>query len=107
MLSDTDVAWIVSQVADLCRPTHVYMFGSYVTGGAHARSDLDLLVVQHSRLPRHRRGAGVKGRLRSIAVDLDLVFVTPEELREELKQRTSLLSAIMPSARLVYQAGGR
>jgi uncharacterized protein len=102
MLSDADIRWIVQEVVETCRPSRVYVFGSYATGAAHARSDLDLLIVQPSHLPRHRRGAGLRGRLARIAVDIDLVFVTPDELRDELMRAPSMMSAILPSARLVY-----
>jgi predicted nucleotidyltransferase len=102
MLSDADIRWMVQEIVETCRPSHIYVFGSYATGTAHARSDLDLLIIQHSRLPRHRRGAGMRGRLARIAVDVDLVFMTPDELRDELLRPWSMMSAILPSARLVY-----
>lgn len=102
MLSNADIRWMVQEIVEACRPSQIYVFGSYATGTAHARSDLDLLIIQHSRLPRHRRGAGMRGRLARIAVDVDLVFVTPDELRDELMRASSMMSAILPSARLVY-----
>jgi predicted nucleotidyltransferase len=102
MLSDADIHWMVQQIVEACRPSQIYVFGSYATGAADARSDLDLLIIQPSRLPRHRRGAGMRGRLARIAIDVDLVFVTPEELRDELTRASSMMSAILPSARLVF-----
>lgn len=102
MISDADIRWMVEQIVEACRPSRIYLFGSYALKTAHARSDLDFLIVQHSRLPRYRRGAGVRGRLARIAIDVDLVFYTPKELREELTRTSSMASAILPSARLVY-----
>jgi uncharacterized protein len=102
MLSETDIRWMVLEIVEACRPIQIYIFGSYALGTAHARSDLDFLIIQESRLPRHRRDAGIRGRLARVAVDVDLVFVTPEELRDELTRNSSIVSAIWPSARLVY-----
>jgi uncharacterized protein len=102
VLSDADIRWMVQEIVEACRPSQIYVFGSYATGTAHARSDLDLLIIQHSHLPRHRRGAGLRGRLARIAVDVDLVFMTPDELRYELMRASSMMSAILPSARLLY-----
>ena len=76
MLSEADIRWIVQEIVEACRPSQVYVFGSYALGTAHARSDLDFLIVQDSRLPRYRRGAGIRGRLARVAVDVDLVFAT-------------------------------
>lgn len=102
MVSEADIRWMVQEIVETCRPSQIYIFGSYAIGTANARSDLDLLIIQHSHLPRHRRGAGMRGKLARIAVDVDLVFVTPHELREELARASSMMSAILPSARLVY-----
>jgi predicted nucleotidyltransferase len=102
VLSNADIHWMVQEIVEACRPSQIYVFGSYALGTAHARSDLDFLIVQDSRLPRHRRGAGIRARLARIAVDVDLVFVTPGELRDELTRASSIVSAIFPSARLVY-----
>jgi predicted nucleotidyltransferase len=93
---------MVREIVEACRPSRIYVFGSYALGTAHSRSDLDFLIVQDSSLPRYRRGAGMRQRLARIAVDVDLVFVTPHELREELTRTSSMMSEILPSARLVY-----
>ena len=102
MLSDADIRWMVQEIVESCRPSRIYVFGSYALGTAHACSDLDFLIVQASCLPRYRRGAGIRGRLARIAVDVDLVFYTPDELRDELTRTSTMASAILPSARLVY-----
>jgi predicted nucleotidyltransferase len=102
MLSDADIRWMVLQIVEACRPSQIYIFGSYALGTAHAGSDLDFLVVQASRLPRYQRGAGIRARLARIAIDVDLVIITPEELRDELERIPSMMSQILPSARLVY-----
>ncbi len=102
MLSDADINWMVQQIVEACRPHRIYIFGSYALGTAHAGSDLDFLVVQDSRLPRYRRGTGIRARLARIAVDVDLVFITPSELHEELTRTSSMMSEILPSARLLY-----
>ena len=102
MVSDADIRWMVEQIVEVCLPSQVYIFGSYALGTAHAASDLDFLIVQDSCLPRYRRGAGIRAKLARIAVDVDLVFATPNEVRDELARPPSLMSEILPSARLVY-----
>jgi predicted nucleotidyltransferase len=105
MLSDADIRWMVQQIVEACRPNQIYVFGSYALGTAHSGSDLDFLIVQDSRLPRYRRGAGIRERLARIAIDVDLVFATPDELRDELTRPSSMMSEILPSAHLVYSTG--
>jgi predicted nucleotidyltransferase len=102
MVSRADIDWIVRGIVEGASPTQVYLFGSYAHGSAHEGSDVDLLIIQPSRLPRHRRGLGLKSQLARIAVDVDLVFYTPEELREDLRDPLSLCSKILPIAVLLY-----
>jgi uncharacterized protein len=102
VITEADVARAVATVVALCNPDHVYVFGSYAKGLVHAESDLDLLVVKDSRLPRVRRGKNLDGILATLALSVDVLFFTPEEVRLELADPYSMLSAIMPSAKLLY-----
>jgi len=107
MLSQADIRWIVDRIEETCHPHGVYMFGSYALGTAHAGSDLDLLVVVETDLPRHRRYTHMRRLLAQIAVDTDLVFVTPDEVERGLSDPMSIIHAIAPSARLLYRRADR
>ncbi len=102
MIAAADVARVVDTVVAFCNPDRVYVFGSYAKGLVHEESDLDLLVVKASGLPRFRRGRDFDGILATLAMSVDVLFYTPEEVRLELADRYSMLSAIMPSAKIVY-----
>jgi hypothetical protein len=62
------------------------------------------VTIQPSRLLGHWRGLWLKSQLARIAVDLDLAFCTPEELREDLRDPLSLFSKILPTAVVIYSA---
>ncbi len=59
----------------------VWSFGPLVAGGLHATSDLDLLVVQDTKLGPVERAIELRTEL-APTVSLDLVVVTPEELAD-------------------------
>lgn len=103
MITDSDIAWVVERIVALYDPDRIYVFGSYAKGAAHEKSDLDLLVVRPSELPRRHRGQDVIGVLRNMPIDFDVLFVTPDELAEEVADPYSLLSTVMSSARRLYE----
>jgi uncharacterized protein len=103
VIGAADVARVVDSVVALYNPDRVYVFGSYAKGLLHEQSDLDLIVVKPSTLPRFRRGRDLNGILATMALSVDVLFFTPEEMRLELADPYSMLSAIMPSAKTLYQ----
>jgi predicted nucleotidyltransferase len=103
MITEPDVAWVVERIVALYDPDQIYVFGSYAKGTAHEKSDLDLLVVRPSELPQRQRGQDVIAILRNMPIDFDVLFVTPDELAEEVENPYSLLSTVMANARTLYE----
>ncbi len=102
-LNEKDIRWIVERVVALCDPERIYLFGSYAKGTAHSGSDVDLLIVAPSTLPLAHRGKGVKAALSAFPCRFDLLFLTPQELADEMKDLYSFISAITASGQVVYQ----
>lgn len=105
MIAEADIDRVVGRIVALCDPDRVYLFGSHAKGNATEKSDLDLVVVAATALPRPMRGANVRAVLRSMSFPVDVLFPTPTELEEELAEPYSLYSTIMPTARLLYARG--
>ena len=104
MIADEmDIRWIVERVIALCDPDCVYLFGSYAKGTAHEGSDVDLLIVAPSTLPRLHRGKLLKSALSTFPCRFDLLFFTPQELEDERNDPFSFVSAITASGRLVHR----
>jgi predicted nucleotidyltransferase len=100
--NEMDIRWITERIVALCNPTQVYLFGSYAKGTQHDGSDLDFLIVVPSSLPRLHRGKELKAALSNFPYRFDLLFFTPQELEEELKDAYSFVSAVMTNGRLVH-----
>jgi predicted nucleotidyltransferase len=102
MLSDADIQNIVSRIVAGCRPIAVGLFGSYATGMAKARSDLDLLVIQRSTLPPAMRRAKVCRTLYGVLHPLDVAVFTPEEFEEGAFEEYSFIWMVIKQAKLLY-----
>lgn len=103
ILNEKDIRRIVERIVALDNPEHIYLFGSYAKGNAHEGSDVDLLIVAPSTLPRLHRGKAVKAALSAFPCHFDLLFFTPQELADEMRHAYSFISSIMASGQMVYQ----
>jgi predicted nucleotidyltransferase len=100
---ERDLAWIVGRVRSGFDATAVYLFGSHAKGTPRSGSDIDLLIIGPSRLPRVRRGREVAAALAAFPTRFDLLFYTEEELSEEREDPRSFISTVMASARILYE----
>ena len=63
------------------RMSHPRVFGSVLHGTDADGSDLDLLVVMHSDLPRHKRATQIRLLFNPTPCPMDVLVVTPEEVK--------------------------
>lgn len=103
MISEADVGRVVQRIVAFHDPEAIYVFGSYAKGTLNESSDLDLVVVQPTHLPRWLRGLDVLGVLAEAPFPIDLLFVTPEELLQETADPWTLLGTVIPTAHVVYR----
>ena len=102
-----DIDLILARVLAHSSPTAVYLFGSQGRGQAHPGSDIDLLIVEPSTIPRRLRGKTVTAALRGVAANFDLLFYTPEELVDELRNPLSFAATVTSGGCLIYAARDR
>ncbi len=103
MIDQSDLKAITHRIVAAYDPERIYLFGSYAKGEMTKRSDIDLIIVKRSNLPRKIRGRDMDAVLADFAIDFDLLFVTPEELEVERNKSRTLLKTVMSTARLIYQ----
>jgi predicted nucleotidyltransferase len=70
------------------------VFGSWARGEADGYSDLDLVVVLDTALPRFERGKLLAGVLDAIPIPVDLLVYTPEEFERGMSKQLDVFDAI-------------
>ena len=77
-------AEIVRRIRLAANPQKIVLFGSRARGLHRADSDIDLLVIEDSTLPRHRRSIPLYAALADLplAVDTEVVVYTPGEVAD-------------------------
>ena len=103
MISSKSIDKIISLIVDYYAPDQVFVFGSQAKGSADVRSDLDLMVIKDTLLSSDQRGVGLRYGLFNFPVKVDLVFLTNNELKAQLKRDSSFVSSIWHSAKLVFK----
>ena len=73
---------IVQRILEVTQPDKIILFGSYARGDAREDSDIDILIIQPSDLPRHKRSTPIRLALMGLHPSKDIVVYTPEEVEE-------------------------
>jgi predicted nucleotidyltransferase len=97
-----EIERLVARIVERMRPRKVIVFGSYAKGTATIRSDLDLLVIQETDLPRARRADALLPMLAQLLLPVDVHVYTPEEVEALGREDLSFLQSILRSGRVVF-----
>lgn len=78
-------------------------FGSYARGEADAYSDLDLVVVIPTELPRLSRGSLVAELIEALPVATDPIVLTPAECEQGMEQGIGIFDGILREGVTIYE----
>src|SRR6266852_219860 len=73
---------VVRRVRQAGSPHKIVLFGSRGRGDARPDSDLDLLILEDSELPRYQRSPRYYDALAGLFPAIDILVYTPEEVNE-------------------------
>ena len=93
---------IVERVVRAARPEKIVLFGSAARGEMGPNSDVDLLVVKGGRFNRRRVVAKIYGELYGAGAAVDIIVVTPEEVRRYQDAPCLPIYAALREGRVVY-----
>jgi predicted nucleotidyltransferase len=94
---------IVRRIVEVAQPERVLVFGSAARDTAGPHSDLDFLVVKTGRYNARKVAGLIYQRMRGIARPIDLVIVTPQQVKENRNSPFSVLCPALREGRVVYE----
>ncbi len=103
---DVDEALFAKIVQRICSngdPQKIILFGSHARGDAAYDSDLDLLVIETSLLPRYKRATSYRRALRGVFPAKDIVVWTPEEISEWQNVPHAFINTALKEGRVLYE----
>lgn len=94
---------VVRRIVAVGSPHKIVLFGSRAKGTARTDSDLDLLIVEDSDLPRYVRSARYRRVLCGLFPAKDIVVWTPQEVREWQGVPNAFISSVLAEGKVLYE----
>lgn len=94
---------ISRRIIENINPEKIILFGSYAKGNYNEDSDLDLIIVKESDLPKQKRGIEIRRLFYGLLIPMDLKVYTPEEFEDELKNKYSFLNSAIKESKTIYE----
>lgn len=98
---------VVRRILSVGTPRKIVLFGSWARGQARPDSDLDLLIIEESDLPRHRRARRHRMALLGLFPAKDIVVWTPGEVRQWQHVPNAFITTILAEGRVLYERSDR
>jgi len=105
MIDEQRIKEVAERIGAAADAERVVLFGSYARGDASRHSDVDLMVIAESDLPRFKRSRELYQLFRPYPFGMDLVVYTPSEVEEGMQSKVSFVSAILREGKTVYERG--
>ena len=100
--ADATLAEIIRRILAAGEPQKIVLFGSRA-GDARADSDYDLLLVEPSELPRHKRVARYRRALTGVAGAKDILVWTPDEVAQWRDVPNAFVTAAVQEGVVLYE----
>jgi predicted nucleotidyltransferase len=106
MLDERILQLIVSRIAEACRPQRIILFGSGARDEHGPHSDIDIVVIQETTLPRSQRYAQMRRLFWGLGVPLDILVYTPQEFNRYRSVVGSFTNTIAREGIVLYERPG-
>ncbi len=97
------IAEVVRRIVEVADPDKIILFGSHARDEAGSRSDLDILVIKDSDVPRWDRSGRIYYALRNIMVPMDIMVYTPEEVYDWSEVRQAFVTTAVREGKVLYE----
>ena len=103
MLTEQKIDSIKEIIVSKCDPAAIYIFGSYASGKATEKSDLDLLVINQTSTPNDKVGVEISKALFPRDYSLDLLVLNTEEIKNKIEKDFSFWKNILKHGKKIYE----
>jgi predicted nucleotidyltransferase len=97
---------IVARITEAIHPQKIILFGSWARGERGPHSDIDLLIIQESSLPRPQRYALVRRLFWGMRLPMDILVYTPEEFARYQSVPGSFTHTVAHQGKVLYARPG-
>lgn len=105
MIKENDIKTVAARLASSVNAECIILFGSHARGNATENSDVDLMIIAESDLPRFKRSRELYKLFRPYPFGMDLIVYTPKEIEKGKKSSVSFVSNVLREGMVLYARG--
>lgn len=102
MITLQEIKKVAKRIGTTINAKSIILFGSYARGVANENSDVDLMVIADSNLPRFKRSRKIYKVLNPYPFAMDLLVYTPFEIEKGKKSPISFVSRVLREGKKIY-----
>jgi predicted nucleotidyltransferase len=102
MVAFNEIENVARRIGEQTHAKAVVLFGSHARNQAGTHSDVDLLVIAESDLPRHKRSRQLHLLFKPYPFAMDILVYTPEEVQAESQFEFSFISRVLREGKRLY-----
>ena len=103
MVNEDNIRRVAARIAIAANAERVILFGSYARGEATEHSDVDLMVIAESDLPRFKRSRELYSLIKPYPFPMDIIVYTPQEFERWRKSKVSFVSTVLREGKTLYE----
>ncbi|MEW6378306.1 MAG: nucleotidyltransferase domain-containing protein [bacterium] len=103
LIPSETISAVIRAIAESFSPQKIILFGSYASGHPTPDSDLDLLVIMESDLPRHKRAVPIRRLFRPTPCAMDILVYTPQEAEYWNGVANHIITEVFETGKVVYE----
>ncbi len=95
----------IQKIIEVSSPQKIILFGSYIKGGMHLNSDLDVLIISGDDITSPRKeSVRIRRALKGIIMSIDIQVVTESKLQELISIHGLIYKEAVQNGKLIYEA---
>ena len=102
MIALHEIKKVAERIGICVNAQSVILFGSYARGVADDESDVDLMIVTESSLPRYKRSRAIYKMFNPYPFAMDLLVYTPGEIKKGRRSPVSFVSQVLREGKTLY-----
>ena len=103
MVTEEKIHEIVNKIVNFYKPEKIILFGSYANGKANSDSDVDLIIIKETEVPKQKRGREIRKYMFGMMVPMDLKIYTNEEFTKDLSNPYSFIYSAIKNSKVLYE----
>ena len=102
MIDKNAIKQVAKRIGIKANAEQVILFGSHARGDADENSDVDLMIIAESNLPRFKRSRELYKLFRPYPFSMDLLVYTPQEIEKGKQSYLTFVSKVLKEGKTLY-----